>query len=373
MCSVVRVSNGESSDTMDWDYSETSNFATKAMFGSCSWLVIDQVPDMELVTVAMHPVSVQFESLGDIPSDTLPPVLCRLCDRRFSRQQELRRHISQVHSPPRQCLFCRYQWKRPHKIKDHLLKVHCNELSPETLKGISALNGRGLVEFLDTPEHLPHNVIPLASGSSTPLSKSLPTNIQNPGTDSDITVHPAGLKSLDIADRAPPCDVDFVRDDDLERILRTGDRTGVMSSLGWPTNDKSLRTSTEHQNVAMPSLGLKNLAGTASDVDHPCQACGVRFRRPQELRRHISQVHSPPRQCLFCRYQWKRPHKIKDHLLKVHCNELSPETLKGISALNGRGLVEFLDTSKHLPHDVIPLAGGSSTPLSKSREYSPVL
>ncbi|KAH8985729.1 hypothetical protein EDB86DRAFT_2316370 [Lactarius hatsudake] len=278
---------------------------------------------MELMTVAMHPDSEQFES--DIPRDTLPPGLCRLCNRRFSRQQELRRHISQVHSPPRQCLFCRYQWKRPYKIRDHLLNVHCNELSPETLKGISALNGRDLVEFLDTPEHLPHDVIPLAGGSSTPLSKSLPTNNQSPGTDSDITVFPAELESL-----GP-------------------------SSSSWPTNDKSLRTSTEHQTVAMPSFGLKGL-------DDVCQACGVRFRRLQELRRHEIDVHSPPRQCLFCHYQWKRPHKIKDHLLKVHCSELPPETLEGISALNGRGLVEFLETSEHLPHDVMPLAGGFSTP-----------
>jgi len=109
--------------------------------------------------------------------------------------------------------------------------------------------------------------------------------------------------------------------------------------------------------------GAQPAADTPSGVRNLCGTCGQKFGRPQELKRHVEYVHSPPRHCPFCPFQWKRPDKIRTHLLEVHHDVPSAGALQEIHPRRGLGLVEFLDTYEHVRHNAIPQAGASSTPL----------
>ncbi|KAH9038287.1 hypothetical protein EDB84DRAFT_1097480 [Lactarius hengduanensis] len=122
---------------------------------------------------------------------------CQVCGNRFSRPQELKRHEVDVHDPSRQCPFCLYQWKRPDIIRAHLVDVHRDVLPAEILYQIRARRGKDLVEFLDTYEHLPGNVVPQAGGSSAPLFPA-PTEET---TELPILPHP--LPDYDIAEASP--------------------------------------------------------------------------------------------------------------------------------------------------------------------------
>ncbi|KAN0131184.1 hypothetical protein V8E53_011076 [Lactarius tabidus] len=85
-------------------------------------------------------------------------------------------------------------------------------------------------------------------------------------------------------------------------------------------------------------------AGTSSDVRPLCDTCGKSFGRPQDVRRHIKDLHTPRRRCPFCPHEWSRPEKIKAHLTDVHRDLLSAENLQGICALRGQQVFVFLDT-----------------------------
>ncbi|KAI9453914.1 hypothetical protein BJY52DRAFT_1286919 [Lactarius psammicola] len=98
-----------------------------------------------------------------------------------------------------------------------------------------------------------------------------------------------------------------------------------------------------------------------------CGTCGQTFGRPQDLRRHINDVHKPRRQCPFCSYGWSRADKIKAHLTDAHRDELSAEVLQGICALRGQAVVEFLDSFEYLRRDVMPQIYASSTTLFPSQ------
>ncbi|KAH9019166.1 hypothetical protein EDB85DRAFT_582479 [Lactarius pseudohatsudake] len=82
------------------------------------------------------------------------PRVCKICNRRFGRLQELKRHMGQVHQPLRKCPFnpCAYKWNRPDKIKAHITNKHRNELCPEVFQKVSALRGKSIVEFVDAYE-----------------------------------------------------------------------------------------------------------------------------------------------------------------------------------------------------------------------------
>ncbi|KAH9163729.1 hypothetical protein EDB89DRAFT_482440 [Lactarius sanguifluus] len=127
--------------------------------------------------------------------------------------------------------------------------------------------------------------------------------------------------------------------------------TGAMFG-SWFINDQILNT---EQVTVADSERLESLVDTPCG-SYYCEMCDKRFGRLQELTRHKSQVHHPPRHCPFCPYLWKRPDKIKNHILYTH-PEFSHKTLKG---LRGKDIVEFLNTYENLSRDVIPQAGGSS-------------
>jgi hypothetical protein len=71
-----------------------------------------------------------------------------------------------------------------------------------------------------------------------------------------------------------------------------------------------------------------------------CPDCEMTYGRPQELKRHRSDVHTQRRLCPFCSHKWSRPDKIKNHLMENHEDE--PEFLDHIDAMCGRDLVAFL-------------------------------
>ncbi|KAI9456657.1 hypothetical protein BJY52DRAFT_1187737 [Lactarius psammicola] len=70
--------------------------------------------------------------------------------------------------------------------------------------------------------------------------------------------------------------------------------------------------------------------------------CKVTFRRLQERKRHLIDVHTPRRRCPFCLYAWSRPDKIKTHLMTKHQDK--PQVLNEIQSKCGQRLVAFLDT-----------------------------
>ncbi|KAH9055923.1 hypothetical protein EDB87DRAFT_1270534 [Lactarius vividus] len=72
----------------------------------------------------------------------------------------------------------------------------------------------------------------------------------------------------------------------------------------------------------------------------PAEGCQTTCGRQQELKRHINDVHTPPRRCPFCPYTWSRPNKIRDHLLTEHQDK--PQVLREICAKRGHHLVEYL-------------------------------
>lgn len=91
---------------------------------------------------------------GDGKHEVLLLRVCKTCNRRFGRLQELKRHMGQVHQPLRKCPFnrCAYKWKRPDIIKTHITNKHRNELCPEVFQKVSALRGKSIVEFVDAYE-----------------------------------------------------------------------------------------------------------------------------------------------------------------------------------------------------------------------------
>ncbi|KAF8259968.1 hypothetical protein EI94DRAFT_1749906 [Lactarius quietus] len=81
---------------------------------------------------------------------------CCICPelKAFGRQQELNRHLRQVHQPPRGCPFesCNYEWKRPDRIKAHIINVHGSLLCPVITKAVRGLYGKNILNFVDNYE-----------------------------------------------------------------------------------------------------------------------------------------------------------------------------------------------------------------------------
>ncbi|KAF8264647.1 hypothetical protein EI94DRAFT_440870 [Lactarius quietus] len=95
---------------------------------------------------------------------------------------------------------------------------------------------------------------------------------------------------------------------------------------------------------------------TSSGVRHLCETCGKSFGRPQDVRRHVIDVHMPRRRCPFCYYEWSRVNKIKAHLSGVHSNVFSAENLQSICALRGQDMVVFLDNFESFRYNLNELA-----------------
>lgn len=75
------------------------------------------------------------------------------------------------------------------------------------------------------------------------------------------------------------------------------------------------------------------------------------FKRPQELERHIREVHGSesPRKCPFCppdRRPWKRPYLLRDHLIADHRAKFGEDDIKRILVLKGKRVFEFVDAIK---------------------------
>ncbi|KAH9019164.1 hypothetical protein EDB85DRAFT_581922 [Lactarius pseudohatsudake] len=113
---------------------------------------------------------------------------------------------------------------------------------------------------------------------------------------------------------------------------------GNASQFPPPEAAQSADLATDVQAVEAP--------GGGDDGAFPlCGKCNLMFQRPQEFKRHVVQVHRPPRQCPFnpCTYKWKRTEKIKAHITNKHRNELCPEVFQAVSALRGKDIAEFVD------------------------------
>ena len=81
--------------------------------------------------------------------------VCEYCEEDFGRVQELKRHVKDIHMPRRRCPFCDITWSRPAKIKAHLIADHAEKFTAEVLKGIKALCGQRVTEFLDAYHYIP--------------------------------------------------------------------------------------------------------------------------------------------------------------------------------------------------------------------------
>ena len=111
-------------------------------------------------------------------------------------------------------------------------------------------------------------------------------------------------------------------------------------SAAYTLNGVQLFPTFEGTTSVSTMLLPESAADTRRDYRIFCEVCGGRFRRPQELKRHVGDVHAPQRQCPFCNFQWKRPNKIKAHILDAHRD--IPDILRDISKLRGKALVEFV-------------------------------
>src|SRR5258708_16949220 len=102
-----------------------------------------------------------------------------------------------------------------------------------------------------------------------------------------------------------------------------------------------------------------------------CTACNRRFRRTQELKRHLKEKHEPWRRCPFCKFPWTRPDKIKQHITSYHRDKLTTEVMDKFRALYGKKMVAFLDEFDHGPRadvETTPALHPSPSPL---RDTSP--
>jgi hypothetical protein len=74
-----------------------------------------------------------------------------------------------------------------------------------------------------------------------------------------------------------------------------------------------------------------------------CSLCGNKYKRAQELKRHIKDKHQPPQECPFCcDFKWTRPEKIKRHLLTGH--SFTKEVQREIQRLRGqKDTIRFLE------------------------------
>ena len=93
---------------------------------------------------------------------------------------------------------------------------------------------------------------------------------------------------------------------------------------------------------------------TVPDAHYRCANCISVFGRPQELARHMRDVHDPgsSRKCPLCppadRRLWKRPYLLKNHLIKDHSGEFTEDVLVGIRSLMGKDVFAFVDTFTQL-------------------------
>ena len=71
------------------------------------------------------------------------------------------------------------------------------------------------------------------------------------------------------------------------------------------------------------------------------------FKRPQELERHVREVHEvhgPPPKCLFCPRTWKRAYHMKNHMINDHREKLAEDVFERILVLEGKKFFAFVDT-----------------------------
>ena len=76
------------------------------------------------------------------------------------------------------------------------------------------------------------------------------------------------------------------------------------------------------------------------------------FARPQDLARHVREVHdSDSRECPLCppdSRAWKRPYLLKDHLVDEHHEDFEEDDIERIRFLKGRNVFMFVDTIESL-------------------------
>jgi uncharacterized C2H2 Zn-finger protein len=103
------------------------------------------------------------------------------------------------------------------------------------------------------------------------------------------------------------------------------------------------------------SLELTHLTGAEEVEPHrhsratggeqySCKSCAKVFKRPQELARHIREVHDSPPKCPFCPHTCKRAYLMKRHLIKDHGEEFAEDILEGVLMLQGKDVFVFVET-----------------------------
>ena len=110
---------------------------------------VPQAPIRPHGTAGGHAILQDPQVRGSVSTNRRLRPTCTDCNRDFSRVQEYKRHLKDVHEPRRQCPFCDFEWTRPNNIKVHLLAKHREKFTAELLVTIQAMRGQMIVSFLD--------------------------------------------------------------------------------------------------------------------------------------------------------------------------------------------------------------------------------
>jgi hypothetical protein len=78
-----------------------------------------------------------------------------------------------------------------------------------------------------------------------------------------------------------------------------------------------------------------------SQERHYCAYCDRKYRRAQELRRHIKDKHQQPEKCSFCNFKWTRPEQ-SGHISKPTTKVVSPRK-------KSRNLADYEDRMTRCP------------------------
>jgi hypothetical protein len=104
--------------------------------------------------------------------------------------------------------------------------------------------------------------------------------------------------------------------------------------------------------------------GRASPKWYCSACCDKKYRRAQELKRHIRDKHRLPQKCPFCHTQWTRPERIKAHLINDHSDRFTEEAQGDIRHLRGqKDTIRFLEkygATRHASSNI--RTGGAAVP-----------
>ena len=133
---------------------------------------------------------------------------------------------------------------------------------------------------------------------------------------------------------------------DASQLEPPGIRFSLAQSTGsgleqppWTAQSTGTREAVPHRHrSAAKYLGRCNLPNCVTETN---------FKRPQELERHVREVHGPPTRtpkCPFCLRTRKRAYLMKNHLVNDHSEEFTEDVFQRLLVLEGKDLFAFVDT-----------------------------